>query len=104
MLQPFFDAGKAHYLDLSIKGKNGGESIGLSLKDIRGNEVPLDEQIGIYCKSGKIQTTWQRCQIPLSKFKNVDMEKIESLCFYTDRSILDSSDPQLIFLSELTFR
>ncbi len=105
MLQPFYDAGNAHYLDFSIKGKNGDEKVGLSVKDIRGNEVPLDQHIGFYCKSGIINTKWQRCQIPLAKFLHVDMEGIESISFFTDRSVLPKSiDPQCFYITDLSFR
>jgi len=85
-------------ISFEIMGKNGGENLGLSFKNLHGHEqkLPINQLI-----EGQLEKdTWKKVNIDLDKFTNVtgsirDKSYIECFTFFTNSKL--SQDKRVIF-------
>jgi len=102
---PVYNISKANFIEFLVRGKHSGEIIGLSLKDENGDEIRLEGNIGEYCINKSITTHWQKCTVPLHKFKNVDRNLIENIAFYVNTELLSQNEkPQRLDIAHFRFR
>lgn len=93
------------YLRFKIKGKNGGEVIGIGLKDL--DNIEKYVMLSDYIPDGTLTTNFKEVLIPLSSF-DVDISRLNEVQFWfrEDKAEMDIPDPGtnvIIYIDDLMF-
>lgn len=100
MIRPLwgYDASKFTNLSFLVKGAKGGEKFGIKIKDYAGTEVKV-EITEKYLESNRIDTRWQKVNIPLEHFLNVDRSRLHIISLYSDGT-LSYMDSETIYITD----
>jgi len=93
-----------------IRGENGGEKIGISMKSDREFKGPSgaasdEEKVPLDSLGFSIDKNWKQMRVPLYRFYNVDRRTVRNIAFYTNSILMASiGDFQVIYLKRITFQ
>ena len=92
-----------------IRGEEGGERVGMSMKSDRtypspGSAASDEEKVDLDSLGIKITREWLRVQIPFARFSNFNPHRARNIAVYTDAGLVRlGGESQVILIKDLTF-
>lgn len=96
-------------IEFEIRGANGGEPIGISMKSDRasssGSVACSDEtRVPLSKLHYTVTKEWQHVHVPFTRFPRLDKEKVRNIAFYTDSSMEGTlNEPIIVELRDIKF-
>jgi hypothetical protein len=102
-LSPGTDLSRFQEWRFLIRGRTGGERVGVKAKDSRGREMEVILQGSYLRDDGRVTTRWQEVVIPFADFGEVDRSVIENFSVFST-GLLAGREEQTVHLGQFSLR